>query len=572
MLEGQEALAGEPPAPAVPPLALYEKLKGAMRLAALDATAEAAGLFVGQSLSDARALVPALRVREIDRAALTAAFAGFADWHSNASPIVAVLADRAPYGDLALDITGVAHLFGGEAAMLENLLARLERLGFTARGAVAGTVGAAWALAHFAPGREQFQEKWEPVFRSELRQDKRPGLLRKAGEAGLVLDGDPAEALAALPVAALRLDDAQVEGLAALGLKTVGQLYGRNRKALQARFGACLLLRLDQALGHVVERPTPRQPAIDFYAERRFAEPLGLLDDVLMTAEDLAIRLAGDLERAGLGALEFHLFLYRVDHQVTSLAVRAGRATRDSGHIARLFVNRAERLGAEYDAGFGLDMIRLAAALTSPLEPAQNAIFAAPDGAADLDRLYDRLASRLGAGAIERLKPVNSHIPERAVVLEPVLAPTPDDPLAVAAVLPPRPLRLLPHPEPIEVLMAEVPDGPPRAMIWRRVRYTFCKAQGPERLAAEWWMAASLPALTSRVSKAEKPSREGPPKRDSATPEFAALPQPPPFDLAATTRDYFIAEDDGGRRFWLFRQGLYAEGADPSWFLHGFFA
>lgn len=505
-----------------------------MRLVELDAAAEAAGLFAGQSLSDARALVPALRVREIDRAALAAAFAGFADWHSDASPIVAVLADKAPYGDLTLDITGVSHLFGGEAALLERLLARLEKLGFTARGAVAGSVGAAWALAHFAPG--------------------------------LVLEGDATAALAPLPVAALRLDDEQAEGLSTLGLKTIGQLYGRNRKALQARFGASLLLRLDQALGHIVERPTPRLPRVDFYAERRFAEPLGLIDDVLMTAEDLAIRLAGDLERAGLGALEFHLFLYRVDHQVTSLAVRAGRATRDPGHIARLFADRAERLGAEYDAGFGIDMIRLAAALTSPLDAAQNAIFAAPDGAADLDRLYDRLASRLGAGAIERLKPVNSHIPERAVTLEPVIAPTPDDPVAVAAKFPPRPLRLLPRPEPIEVLMAEVPDGPPRAMIWRRVRYTFRKAQGPERLAAEWWTAATLPPLTSRVAKENaKGSREGPPKDDS-------LPQTSPFDLDAATRDYFIAEDDGGRRFWLFRQGFYAEGVEPPWFLHGFFA
>jgi protein ImuB len=553
-----------------------------MRLAELDAAAEAAGLFVGQSLSDARALVPALRVREIDRAALAAAFAGFADWHSDASPIVAVLADRTPYGDLVLDITGVSHLFGGEAALLARLLARLEKLGFIARGAVAGPVGAAWALAHFAPGA--------------------------------ILDDDPAEALAPLPVAALRLADEEVDDLSALGLRTVGQLYGRNRKALQARFGAGLLLRLDQALGHVVERPTPRLPVVDFYTERRFAEPLGLIDDVLMTAADLAIRLAGDLERAGLGAQEFHLFLYRVDHQVTSLTVRAGRATRDPGHIARLFANRAERLGAEYDSGFGIDMIRLAAALTSPLEPAQSAIFAVPDGAIDLDRLYDRLASRLGAGAIERLKLVNSHIPERAVALEPVIAPTPDDALAVAAVSPPRPLRLLPRPEPIEVLMAEVPDGPPRAMIWRRVRYSFRKAQGPERIAAEWWAAIPLPALTSRVRKAEKPSREGPPQRDSdpaarpphpplrgdlspkgrggdgamaaplphlslggevglrSNPGEGASPPSSPFDLAAATRDYFIVEDDGGRRFWLFRQGLYVEGAAPTWFLHGFFA
>jgi protein ImuB len=529
------------------PLALYEKLKSAMRLVELDSQAEAAGLFVGQSLSDARTLVPSLRVREIDRAGLVAAFADFADWHSNASPLVAVLADRSAYGDLVLDVTGVSHLFGGETAMLARLVSRLEALGFTARGAIAGSVGAAWALAHFSPG--------------------------------MALVGDPTEVLADLPVAGLRLMEEQVQGLSVLGLKTIGQLYGRNRKALQARFGVGLLLRLDQALGRVAERPTPRLPLVDFYAERRFAEPLGLIDDVLMTAQDLAIRLSGDLERAGLGAQEFHLFLYRVDHKVTSLAVRAGRATRDPAHIARLFAHRAERLGAEYDAGFGIDMIRLAAALTSPLETAQSAIFASPDGAADLDRLYDRMASRLGAETMQRLKLVNTHIPERAVRLESVIAPTADDPLAPPAVALPRPLRLLPRPEPIEVMMAEVPDGPPRAMVWRRVRYVFRKARGPERIAAEWWREAGAPPVTRKIAGDEgEKNRDGAAKGEPPVQEAAptappiSIPAPAIFDADAMTRDYFVVEDDGGRRFWLFRQGLYAPGASPGWFLHGFFA
>ena len=146
-----------------------------MRLVELDAAAQHAGLFIGQSLSDARALVPNLLVREIDRAALAAAFADFADWHSDASPMVALLTDKAAYGDLVLDITGVSHLFGGEAAMLRRLLARLEKLGFTARGAVADSVGAAWALAHFSPGT--------------------------------LVEGDPAGALAGLPVAAYAIGD-----------------------------------------------------------------------------------------------------------------------------------------------------------------------------------------------------------------------------------------------------------------------------------------------------------------------------------------------------------------------------
>ena len=491
-----------------------------MRLVELDARASAAGLFATQSLADARALVPNLQVREIDRAFLAASFADLADWHSCASPLVAVLTDVSPYGDLGLDIAGVSHLFGGESEMLQRLCRRLTGLGIEVSGAVAGSIGAAWALAHFAPGQ--------------------------------VVEGPARDALADLPVAALRLDDARIAGLATLGLKRIGQLYDRDRKALQARFGALLLLRLDQALGQVEERLKPRLPLVEHYAERRFAEPIGLIDDVLLTAHDLAVRLSSDLERDGLGAQGFHLFLYRVDHQVMTLSVNAARATRDPAHIARLFSHRAERLGGEYDAGFGIDMIRLAASHTSPLEAAQVGAFETRDGAADLDRLYDRMASRLGPLAVVRSKFVDTHIPERAVKLEPVLAKTPDDSRARPDPALPRPLRLLPAPEPIEVIAAAVPDGPPRGMLWRRVRYGFLRASGPERIGAEWWQFSGLLAPNRGVG------------------------EPPP---AAKTyvdgrfaRDYFIAEDDGGRRFWLFRQGLYQPEAAPAWFLHGFFA
>ena len=491
-----------------------------MRLVELDARAEMAGLFATQSLADARALVPGLAVREIDRSAIAARFADFADWHSNASPLVAVLPDIAAYGDLVLDITGVTHLFGGEAAMLEKLTGRLENLGFAVTGGIADSIGAAWAMAHFAPGR--------------------------------IVSSDAAAALAPLPVAALRLAEPVIDGLMQMGLKRVGDLYGRNRPALAARFGAGLLLRLDQALGHVEEKFTPRLPLAEHYAERRFAEPIGLLDDVLMTARDLAIRLASDLERKGLGAQAFHLFLYRVDHRVTTLTVRAGRATRDPLHIARLFAHQAERLGGEYDAGFGIDMIRLAADTLAALDSAQLGAFGTRDGTADLDRLYDRMASRLGPNAISRIKFVNTHIPERAARLEPVLADTPDDPLAAPDPALPRPIRLLPRPEPIEVVAAEIPDGPPRAMVWRRVTYRFLKARGPERIGPEWWRHARPLAST---------------RDHDDLPEGA-----PVFDADALTRDYFIMEDDGGRRFWLFRHGLYGEGANPAWFLHGFFA
>ena len=503
------------------PFALYEQQKGAMRLVALDERALAAGLFATQSLSDARSLCPTLVVREVDHGFLAGVFADFADWHSYASPIVSVLTDVVPYGDLVLDITGVSHIFGGEQTMLEKLTTRLEGLGYAVDGAVAESVGAAWALAHFLPGR--------------------------------VAAENIAAVLAPLPVAALRLPEEQIDGLTRLGLKRIGDLYGRNRQALTARFGASLILRLDQALGHIEDRVKPRLPLIEHFAERRFPEPIGLIDDVLMTAHDLAIRLSSDLERHGLGAQSFHLYLYRVDHQMMTLSVKAARAIRDPHHIARLFSHRAERLGGEYDAGFGIDMIRLAASTTSTLDAAQIGAFETHDGTADLDRFYDRMASRLGSEAVVRMKFVNTHIPERAAAFEPTISRTLDDPLAEPNTVIPRPLKLLPQPEPIDVLMAEVPDGPPGGMIWRRVRYRFPKASGPERIGAEWWNSDGLPASTRKLED------EGPP--------LARL-----FEHGRVTRDYFVVEDDEGRHFWLFREGLYERNVTPAWFLHGVFA
>lgn len=495
-----------------------------MKLVALDLKASAEGLFVGQNLSDAKGLVTNLEQREIDRPFIERVFADFADWHSNASPIVAVHTDKAPWGDLMLDVTGVSHLFGGEERMLHTLIRRLEGLGFTVNGAIGPTIGAAWALAHYAPSR--------------------------------VASHEVADLLAGLPVAALRLEEAQVESLKQLGLQKIGQLMGRDRRLLQSRFGPSLLQRLDQALGYAEERLTPRLPLVEHYVERRFPEPIGLIDDVLMTTRDLALQLSGRLEREGLGAQGFHLFLYRVDHKLMTLSVNAARATRDAVHIGRLFAHRAERLQGEYDAGFGIDMIRLAASSISPLSDTQIGAFEIEDGAASLDQLYDRMTSRLGPLAVVRSNLVNTHIPERAVRLEPVIAPAPEKPALLPPVAAPRPLRLLPQPEPITVSLAEVPDGPPPNMVWRRVIYRFVKSSGPERIGAEWWLSRSKLNLTAesndkavQLDQTERYYEEG-----------------------ETARDYFIAEDDGGRRFWIFREGLFGVAATPKWFLHGFFA
>ena len=520
---------------------LYERIKGGLRLAAIDDAATQLNLSVGQNLADARAMVGDLTVREIDRPLLEAVFADFADWHSNASPLVAVMQDISGYGDLVLDITGVAHLFGGEAPMLRLLLNRLRALGYTVLGAVASTMGAAWAVSHFA--------------RSQI-----------------VAPADTAAVLADLPVAALRLNAMQISGLDLMGLKRIGQLVGRDRKALQARFGVSLLARLDQAHGLLEERLTPRLPMAERYAERRFPDPIGLMDDVLMTAKDLAIQLAIRLEAEGLGAQTFHLFLYRVDHKVMTLSVNAGSATRDAAHISRLFVHRSERLEGAYDAGFGIDMIRLAASSVSPLEAAQIGVFEGSGGTRDLEKLFDRMTSRLGPMAVLRSTFVNSHIPEQAVRLEPVIARTPIDPLAAPDPGLRRPLRLLPMPEPIKVL-AEVPDAAPSAMVWRRVSYKFVKASGPERLTVEWWGSPQRLQLVPPDDEVQQAEAEAH-KRDGLWQE-PLEPAPAPtqvYEEGEQSRDYYIAEDETGRRFWLYRQGLYGFAARPLWYLQGFFS
>lgn len=510
------------------PLALYETVKGGLRLGALDREAAKEGLRPGQSLADARALVPALKVTALDAPALAAAFADLADWHTNLSPLVAVMGGENAYGDLVIDITGVAHLFGGESALLSLALTRLRRENYTVAGAIAPTIGAAWALSHFA--RSQIVE------RDEL-----------------------AEKLADLPVAALRLDPARIGGLTQMGLRRIGQLTGRPRAPLEARFGASLLLRLDQAHGRASERLVPRLPPAEHRAERRFPDPIGLMDDVLAATKDLAIQLACRLEKAGLGAQHFALFLYRVDHKVMMLAVRSARLTRDPAHITRLFTHRADRFSGEYDAGFGIDMVRLCADATGPLDAVQTGAFARNDGMADLDRLIDRLGSRLGAGAVLRSQAVASHIPERAVRLLPAQQP-------LAIVPPPparleRPLRLLPQPEPV-IITAEVPDGLPAAMLWRHRSYRLLRAAGPERLGAEWWRGDQRLELVPQPDpETLKPGQE--------PPYVAALPL---FDAMAATRDYYVVEDETGCRFWIFRLGFYGQPSPPTWYLHGLFA
>ena len=511
------------------PLVTILTAGGRQTVAAVDRKAAAAGLRPGLPLADARALVPDLAIRPVDPEGEAATLARLAEWCGRYSPWTAVEAaeDGSEAGirsgaGLWLDVTGCAHLFGGEAALLGDLLSRFRRWGYAARAALADAPGAAWALARF--------------------QDETAGDALAIGsgagsDRGVVLAPGGARAgLAPLPVAALRLAPEVTDGLARLGLRRIGDLYPMPRATLVRRFGPAPGLRLDQALGRVAEPISPRLPTVDPVARLVFAEPILHIEGLTEGLRRLTAELCRILAAAALGARRLGLVFYRVDGGVCRVRIGTSRPTRDPAALQRLFAERLDAL----DPGFGIEAMTLTALETGPLPARQMALAgrqgAPPGTEADdmLAPLVDRLGNRLGLAAIVRFSPRESHLPERAVATKPALDPDvpPDASSGARRPMPPRPLRLLAHPEPVEVT-ALLPDHPPVLFRWRARLHRVARAEGPERIAPEWWRA---------------PCRGEP---------FNAV------------RDYFQVEDEDGRRFWLYREG--SEGAGR-WYLHGLFA
>jgi len=476
--------------------ALVATERGVRRLSAVDEGAASLGLFAGQKATDAAALVPHLVTAEADPAADLAALEALCDWCARFSPAVAM----DPPDGLCLDITGIPHLWGGEAAMAGDLTARLAASGVPVRAAVASTIGAAWALARFgAPG-------------------------------AIAAPGHEMARLAPLPAAALRLESAAGAGLARLGLTTVGRLAGTPRDQLTRRFGPHVVARLDQALGRAEEALTFRRPPNPWFARLSFGEPISTPDDLARAAGDVAAMLCARLEAEGRGARRFELCFHRLDGVAQSLCIGLSLPGRDPRRIARLFTPRLESV----DPGFGIEIVTLAAEAVERLLPRQSLLDdggkIAPEEA--IAPLVDRLAGRLGPHAVWRAAPFPSHVPERATSRLPPLSPAKNGAWELKR---PRPLRLFGRPEPIEVI-APVPDDPPVFFRWRGASHRVRRAEGPERLAREWWRL--------------------------------------PFDKAADpvpVRDYYRVEDEAGARFWLFRAGLYTAEAPAKWWMHGLF-
>ena len=501
------------------PHALISETAHGPRITAANRAAQEAGVRAGTMLADARALCPGLTVAPADPAGDRTSLENLALWAQRWGPWSAL---DLPDG-LVVDVTGVAHLFGGEAGLIADAAQSLAARGFAARLAIAPTAGAAWALAHHGPQ-------------------------------GAILH--PGGSLDDLPVAALRLDPATVLVLRRLGLKRIADLSGVARDALARRFrnhkapAANPLIRLDQLLGRVPEPLLPVLPVDVPLVQRRLMEPIrhrSLLDQVL---GDLCADLVRVLEGRALGARRLELALWKVDGEVLQRRLELAAASRDPAHIAALFGRKLDDL----DAGFGIELARLRAPWTEPLPLSQGDFEAAAEAhGTSLAACIDRLVIRLGPDAVRRPVPRASHVPERAQRWESLLdvrhRPTPPPGLpehtislggrvgawagaassreAGQAL---RPLKLLDRAEPIAVLYAS-PDGLPRRFRWRGQVHEIARAEGPERIAPEWWRERSTVRL----------------------------------------RDYYRIEDGEGRRYWIYRNGLPDDGRGglPEWFLQG---
>ncbi len=345
---------------------------------------------------------------------------------------------------------------------------------------------------------------------------------------------DEVSAIRRLPVAALELDAEATTALVRSGLKTIGDLASRPMANLAARFGTDAAMALRRIVGDAPSPLDPRTRPPPVTAERRFAEPLGSTAHAVKILTELVGEAIETLAERGEGGRHFRATFFRSDGLARSIAIETGHPTRDTGLVTRLFAERMDSLADPLDPGFGFDMIRLAVPRLEALGASQLKLEGGAVKDAAIDELADRLATRLGRGRVRKFRPADTHIPEQAQFELPAIdAPTPLPWQAPEPGEPPtRPFHLFDPPQPIEVI-AEVPDGPPQRFRWRRVFHAVRRYEGPERIAAEWWR-----------------------RRDNG----------------GLTRDYYRVEDVQGRRFWLFRHGLYDEKPDPRWYIHGVFA
>lgn len=472
------------------PFVFATPVHGRMTVTTVNALAEAQGIYPGSVLADAKAIISNLEVfdEKPDRAAKLLKALGL--WSIRYTPIVSV---DWPDG-LILDVNGCTHLWDGEHAYLLEIVSRLESKGYHVRAAIADTVGAAWAIARFGEG---------------------PAIIKR---------DDLSTALLSLPATALRLDTLVLERLHKLGLRTVKSFIGMPRSALRRRFGKELLLRIDQALGQEDE-PLQLIKPVEPYQERLpCIEPIRTAPGIEIAIQRLLESVCQRLQEEGKGLRSAILKCYRIDGKVIKVEIGTNQASHHTGHLFKLFELKIPTI----EPALGIELFILEAIKVEDVAQIQEALWGKKVGLdnPNVIELLDRIANKVGATAIRRYLPDEHYWPERSI--KQALSLQQKTPVKWPADRP-RPIELLPRPEPVEVA-APIPDYPPMLFIYQGKKHTITKADGPERIEREWWLEAG------------------------------------------EHRDYYQVEDEDGCRYWLFRSGHYTGDQTNQWFIHGFFA
>lgn len=519
------------------PLAVVVRSANSDHLASLSETATEMGLRRGMGLSDARAICPDLITRILNTHAQNAFLAALQRWAGRFSPWVATEGDDA----LIVDITGCAHLFGGEAGLAGELEADCANFRLTHRIGIADTAGTAWAIARYAGqggqaahtgdaidqearatrSRAAKRSKWERVARAPLATTT----------PRIVPPGQTRAALAPLPVAALRLSEEAIATLTRLGLHTIGDVANMPRGAFARRIGLEALRRLDQAQGAEPEPVSPARPAYHFACRLSLPDPIGLEDDILAGLDRLLPPLCAKLKDKARAIRRLRLTAFRADGTHQSIEIGLARPAQDPEHVRPLLALKIPEL----DAGYGIDVLRLHAHVTEPYTPHQHRghfeaaaeaqAKVAAGGGIDFDSLLSRLGARIGLEAMTRFAPAQSHIPEKAATI--MAAAYSKSVEHWPMPLTPRPLTMFPP----EIVTPLDDHRPPKSFRWRRREFRQNSATGPERIAPEWWL--DDPAW-----------RSGP-------------------------RDYWQVETRTGERLWLFEALGNAQSGD--WFIQGNF-
>ncbi|WP_295797458.1 DNA polymerase Y family protein [Mucilaginibacter sp.] len=463
---------------------------GRLIITAANTPAEAQGITAGMVAADAKAIVPGLKVIDDIPGQNLKLLKALGLWCIRYSPIIAV----DPPDGLIMDVSGCTHLWGGERGYIKEVVNRLRGKGYDVRAAIADTIGTAWAIARFG----QVTPVIEP--------------------------GGHTNALLPLPPAGLRLEPVVLERLHKLGLITIRSFISMPRSVLRRRFGEGLLLRLAQALGQEDEVIIPLLPVQPYEERLPCLEPICTKVGIEIAIQRLLETLCKRLQQEGKGLRTAVLKGYRVDGKLEQVQIGTNRATYNSGHLFKLF----ELQIAKIEPALGIELFTLTAPKVEDVSPLQEALWAGKPGLDDLGvaELLDRLAGKIGPGAIHRYLPDEHYWPERSVKVAGSIRERPSVDWRTDR---PRPVQLLNRPEPIEV-SAPIPDYPPMLFIYKGKRHQIKKADGPERIEREWWLDAGQ------------------------------------------HRDYYNVEDEEGQRYWLFRSGHYAGSQGNQWFIHGFFA